>query len=844
MIPTLLLLAACDKAPDPVARTPLTITGGAPVAGMAEGVLDLPVGAPLGGFSSRCNYLGGSSKVDNRKTPYTVGFVPSVGVHTPARAQVLWLEAGDQALLLARFDAIYSSDALVDALEARLTQATGQDMEGKVVLATSHSHHAVANFTPQEGFYLGGDRYDEEIFQRLVGGIEALAVQAWESRQAAAIGIGLARDWDPLDQVYRDRRGENDTLGFFDDIPDGAYKDPNLWLLRVDTAAGDPLGFFFTFGMHGTTLSEDSPLQSTDSAGGIERGVEELFDQPLVIGHMQGGGGDASPAGTDEDMARLETIGEYGAQAVYDLWAATPTSTAPIVLESASRGISMDRDQISVTRPWGELVYSPLSEDEDYHPDDVVYDDEGHIISPIDEFNAPYGGVFCGYDDPLLSSGTIGSEVFPYDGCMDVELISGLIFGLFGLDVEEIILPLPHMTRAQTTGVRLDGVAMRTADGQEIVDTALLGFLPGETTALYAEQFRRRAQDELGYEHALPVGYAQDHEGYLLLPEDWLLGGYEPNITFWGPLGAEHVLEGLLQLADERLSDPLLEPADPLGLYPTTDYSYLDFPLGTVPPDTTPDAGTWASSAPAELYTPLRERGLEPVVAPPAQVRRVQDVVQVVWNGGDPMVDAPTVVLEREEGGAWAPVTTRSGREVSSDRTDILLTWHPDPLYPADAEQTHTWWAAWQAVSWGGDRAGLPVGSYRLRIQGERYTGGSTTWPWQSEPYELVTEAFEVVPAEVGLSLGEGTVTAWIEAPAWGWRLVDLAGSSRGGNPLVEPTLAWVLSDGSEVDSGLTATTSGGGSLFDLSGAEVPADAVEVLVTDAFGNAGRAAVGG
>ena len=842
MLLPLLLLAGCDKDPAPVERTPLALSSASPVAGMAEGVLDLPVGAPLGGFSSRCNYLGGSSKVDNRKTPYTVGFVPSVGVHTPARAQVLWLEVGDQALLMVRMDAIYSYDGLVDELEARVGAATGVDMEGKVVVATSHSHHAVANFTAQEAFFLGGDRYDEEIFQRMVGGIEALAIEAWQGRVDAAIGIGLARDWDPDDRVYRDRRDDNDELGFFADIPDGSYKDPNLWLLRVDTAAGEPMGFFFTFGMHGTTLSEDSPMQSTDSAGGIERGVEEMFDAPLVIGHMQGGGGDASPAGSDDDMARLETIGEYGAQAIYDLWQATPVSTDPIRLESVSRGISMERDQISVTRPYGELVYTPYVDDEEYHPDDLVYDDQGQLITPIDEFNALYGGVFCGYDDPLLSSGTIGSEVFPYDGCMDIGLISGLIFGIFGMDIEEIILPLPHMMRAQTTAALLEGVHMRTAEGEEVVDDALLSFFPGETTALYVEQFRRRALDELGQTHALPVGYAQDHEGYLLVPEDWLVGGYEPNITFWGPLGAEHIMEGNLQLVSERLGDGMIEPNDPLGEYPRT--TYPAWPLGAVPPDTTPDAGTWASAPPKELYTPLRELGLEPVVAPPAQVRRVQDAVQVVWNGGDPMVDSPYIVLEQDVGGTWTPVQTRSGRTVSSDRTDILMTWHPDPLYPVDAEQTHTWWAAWQAVPWGGDRAGLETGSYRLRISGERYVGGSSTWPWASEAYELTTEPFEVVPADVEVTLAHSSVSARIAAPAWGWRLVDLLGSSRGSNPLVSPTLSFELADGSEEPTTATASTSGGYSVFDLSGVEIPQDAVAIVVEDAWGNSGRVALSG
>ncbi|NOY27229.1 MAG: hypothetical protein GXP62_15275 [Oligoflexia bacterium] len=831
---SIILLAACTPETPSADRTPLTVQAGDPIAGMAQGVLDLPVGAPMGGFSSRTIYLGGSSKVDNRKSPYPVGFVPSAGVHTPARAQALWLEAGNEQLVLLRLDLIYSFDGFVDEIESRLTAATGIDMQGKVVVATAHTHQMVGDFTKQEGFFLGGDRYDEEIFQRIVGGLTDLALQAYDSRVDAAIGIGMAKDWDPDDKVYRDRRDENDNLDFFEDIPPGSYKDPNLWILRVDTAAGEPLGFFFTFGMHGTTLSEDNPLLSTDSVGGITRSVEETFDTPLVVAHLQGGGGDASPAGTDDGMARIETIGEYGAQAIHDLWEATPTSTQPIKLQSASRGISMERDQISVHRSYADLVYSPFDDDPDYHADDVVYDDQGQIISPIDEFNAQYGGVFCGYEDPLISSGTIGSDAFPYDGCMDVGLISSLIFGIFGLDIEQMELPLAHMMRANSTAARIDGIAIHTADGQDVDDTALIGFFPGETTSLYSEQFRRRAKAELGYDYALPVGYAQDHEGYLLIPEDWLMGGYEPNITFWGPLGAEHIMEGMLQMVDERLGDDLIEPADPLGLYPTTTYD--DWPLGVVPPDTTPQAGTWADTVPKDLYTPLQENGLQALTAPPAQLRRVQDAVQIVWHGGDPMVDSPKIVLEREsKDGTFQPVTTRSGREVSSDRTDIIMTWLPDPLYPAEAEQTHTWWAAWQAVSWGEDRAGLPTGTYRLRIEGERYLGTATTWPWDTEPYELTTDPFELLPAELDLTATDSTVSARILAPPWGWRLVDLAGNSKGSNPLVEPTLTWLLSDGTESTDESVATVLDGWSVFD---ATAPSDAISAVVTDAYGNSG------
>ena len=38
----------------------------------------------------------------------------------------------------------------------------------------------------------------------------------------------------------------------------------------------------------------------------------------------------------------------------------------------------------------------------------------------------------------------------------------------------------------------------------------------------------------LGATTVLPVGYAQDHYGYLLEEDDWLRGGYEPTVSAYG----------------------------------------------------------------------------------------------------------------------------------------------------------------------------------------------------------------------------------------------------------------------------------------------------------------------
>lgn len=827
----LLFLLACDTpAPESPPRGLAQIEPGAPVAGMADGLLDFPVGAPLGGYTGRCNCFGNAGEVDKRQSAYINNFNPSAGVQTRSAIQALWLENGQEDLVWTKIDAIYSYDGLVAELGERLTAATGHDVRGKVVVSANHTHHMPANYEAGLTWFLGGDRYNEEIFQRMVASIEAVALAAFEGRVPAALGLGIAKDWDPDDRVYRDRRPENDTLGFFDDIPDGPYKDPYLYILRVDTAAGDPMGMFFAHATHGTMLGGDNQLWSRDASAGLEVAVAEQFDRPLVIAHVQTGGGDSSPAGVDREWAALESIGEFGVDAVMALYESTPTSTAPIRLETVSHGISQAREDIRVTRGGTvDLYYAPVNPDG--NPDDIIYGPDGELLSPIDEINVSNGAAFCGDDNVLIPGTSVGSEVFPYNSCVDVTVISAVIASFFDVPDYAVELPLIESRRAQVSASRVGPLAIREADGSTSQDDVLFGFFPGEPTALYTEQFRRRAQAELGYDHAIPIGYAQDHEGYLLVPEDWLKGGYEPNINIWGPLQAEYLMEGVFDIAERWLATDAIEPQDPAGDFPISPFP--PEPLPNIAPDLTPLAGTPLDAVPEYLYVPLP--GLTIEVAPPAVVARGA-LVQFAWEGGDPGVDLPHVVIERLEGSAWVPVSNVAGRIVSEADHDILLVHTPDPLYPYTDPQSHAWWAVWQVVGHFHDRVGVPAGTYRFAVSGHSAVDGAETWPWPAEEYQLTSEPFEVVPATVQATWDGATLSAWIDAPAAGYRLIDLEGYSQGRNPVRGVTLTWTLADGSvQVDS---TEGSIGGQV--TSFALTPPDgAVAIDIVDAYGNAGR-----
>jgi hypothetical protein len=135
------------------------------------------------------------------------------------------------------------------------------------------------------------------------------------------------------------------------------------------------------------------------------------------------------------------------------------------------------------------------------------------------------------------------------------------------------------------------------------------------------------------------------------------------------------------------------------------------------------------------------------------------------------------------------------------------------------------------------DRAGLPVGTYRLHVVGNTYTGSSTTYPWDSTEYTVESAAFEVVPAAITVSASGDTVTASLVGPARGWRYIGHDGAYRGNNPLPtdQGSVRVVYGDGTEATVDLVGSHSDGVTLF--AGVSLEG-AVRVDVTDVYGNTG------
>jgi neutral ceramidase len=833
-LPLLLALTACDTEPDtePPVDYP-DLVAGRPKVGAAEGTLWLPMGTPLAGFSARCGCLGGFSRQDQRESAYAMSFVESTGVHVRPRIKAVWIENGDEHLVMTKADVIYSFDGMTAEVTRRLEELTGEDLQGKLTFSGNHNHSSYGGYSDHVGLYLGSDRFSPEIFDRMAAQLTAVAYEAYQNRRDAAIGVGWAKDWDPESRIYSDRRGDNNDLVVWPDMgPEQGGKDPYLNVIRMDDAtSGDAIAVIMAWGMHPYAFGEQNSLATADATAFAEDEVSESFDHPVVSMFLQTGGGDASIRGKedDSDYVQMESLGLLARDKILELYDQIPTSSDAITLETFSRRIPMGLDVVKVSRDGAVNWYYPPYQ-EDRVSDDVIYNDDGTIKTPLDEFNTQYGVAFCGSGDFDLPVGGMLTESDEYTSCMNVTLLSRLLLAFFRLSEEEISLPLEGMESVYTTATRLGPVPTRFPDGTTGTDDALFGFFPGEPVSMFTEQWRRRTLDELGYRSSILFGYSQDHEGYLLIAEDWLRGGYEPDINFWGPLGSEYIMEQVMDGVDTILATPDKEPPDQSW----EAHTYPERTWETKPPDLTPEAGTRLAAADVPAYFWIAE-GFELDLTIPAQLPRVAGQIQVAWKGGDPAVDETSVTLERQDaGGAWQVVTSPTGRPIDDDQVDFVVAWTPDPLFPAEALQTHYYWAAWQAVNHMGDRAALPEGRYRLHIAGHRAT--STSYPYETAPYELFSDEFEVIPAPVTIAR-EGT-GAWLSLRGHpnAFRLVDLDGQSRGDNPLRgELTVQWFLASGDQTTTVPEVAPSAGRTWLEFPAGE---EVNGFIVTDAFGNWG------
>lgn len=799
----------CAYAPlPPTANAGGVVSAGAIEVGLADLPLALPVGAALGGNTSRAAPIENQGWVDRREVYLSGSFTPSVGVETIPRVKALAIRAGDETVVLIRTDTIFADDTITHEVTERL----GPSMAGKVLWLASHTHTGPAQYSADTKFQVGGGPVRGSVRARLIDRMTEAASRALGAMVPARIGIATATGFDPLDRVSYDRRPENDALH-----PGESGKDDEVALIRVERADGTPLAVVPIFGVHSAILDDDVSVFSTDASGMYDRLLEERFDHEVLVMHLQGAAGDVLGASEghlayrgDEprwDFARNEENGRWAVDALYALFErAGEAMRDTIELEMVTRSVPMGPDWRTFTVRDGALEYAPW--DGARECDREIFSASGAILSPIDEFNAPTGAALCGdLANAMLDIARMPNtrDLPAYHSCAQIARATQILGILLDFEFERA--PLCVSTRTTLTAMRL---------GEYLFASA-----PGEPVVPWARGVRERSP--WGRERTFVLGYAQGHVGYVLGPEDWLAGGFEPSINSWGPLEGEYLGERLLELLALAATDAR-EDAAAGGTDRVVAPTFGD---GLTPaPDPAPQAGTVPDAVPDEVYV----RGfVRPTRGQPEPaIPRVTGVARFVWIGEDPLGGTPRPILEREVDGAFEPVRRRSGRVV--DDGDLILIWTPLPLRAQPAPRTHYWALEWQAVHWAGelaDRPSAPLGRYRFRVEGTGYT--------------VTSDPFEVVPAPLTVSArAEGDAIA-IDVgftPAEGWRLLRMSGLMNQLVPLDVGPLTIELHRGADVETIAGVALEAPGALRVTPASAAPVE--RVVVIDPHGNRGDA----
>lgn len=679
---------------------PAALPRGPLLAGAAVGHLTGPVGASMAGYGGRTvtNDSAWNEVLNGAAGFYGLGAVKAIA-----------LEVSGERLVLVKLPTMSSEHSLTEGTIDKLKELHGIDLTGRLLTGATHSHHNLARYwrLPAPLGFVGADAPDEEIIDRMTTAIAEVVADAVSDLGPAEWGVAWQDDWDPEGRVYRDRRGENDpTYG----------KDPRLSVLAVRRPDGAPMAAIANFGMHGTVFDADNELFTEDAPGGVELKFEEAFfaakGQPIFGMFIQSGGGDASPAGDDLDHpgpARIERIGHAAAPAIVALYDQIEWSA------EASLGVRSRRLDLS----YAAIGYERSPEFENAQ-------------------GAPYtwGGWQCTGDDALIDDANPATslEGQPKD-CMPL-----------GTLLESLGEALPNGEVHQTyvTVAALDDFFLVSLPGEPAA--SVIAYLRGELDARASE-----ARPVAG----MAFGYSQDHLLYLTHPDDWYQGGYESEMSLWGPLFAKWVVDRQMEMVDALLAGE--------------------------------GAPVFAEESPRlSVGEPFEPRALEASAAPPGLLTDAPptlargQTLRFGWSGGDPALGEPRVIVQVDRGQGFADVPSPSGwpgAALDNSRYHMITHYDPEPepngkLLPERAQQ---WYVDWQAP------ADLPAGTYRLVARGRWYDGAA------SADYEVASGEVAVgfgEDASLSATLTEGALELELTLPAppyvtvktWpteGFRLLD-----------------------------------------------------------------------
>jgi hypothetical protein len=220
-------------------------------AGAAVADITPPTGYPMWGYAARKG-------------------TPSTGVLDPLQARALVLEAGGTRIGIVGLDLGRApTRASMAVIRQRAKAEAGIE---HLFLVGSHTHHGPV--IEMDQWPTPGDSYVRRLEFRLV---EAMTVAAKELRPAR---LGVAAKAVPLNRNRHSKRADRPV-------------DPELLVLRLEDAKGQPIAHAVNFAAHATMADAKGLQFSADYPGVLCRQIEKETGVPCLF--LQGAAGDLSP---------------------------------------------------------------------------------------------------------------------------------------------------------------------------------------------------------------------------------------------------------------------------------------------------------------------------------------------------------------------------------------------------------------------------------------------------------------------------------------------------------------------------------------------------------------------
>lgn len=654
---------------------------------------------------------------DGRESPYSTKFPPSIGEQTRSALKAIVLKNSSEIVILLRMDLIYVADALLFAIEDKVSQKLGIDLHDKIIITATHTHSGYGDFWANWTLYLGHDMYVQEIFDRMVSQSVDVILSAYNSLKPAKIGFGFNPSFDDEGNIFSDRRSENNVLGpngeliwgnggvrIRNDIePRGSTKDNRLSLIRIDDKEGNPIAAIINFGLHGTVLGGLNLFISGDSVGHVEWAFQETFNHKVVAIFIHGATGDVSPRGDGNefrDFQRLEKLGKFASYKIRNLFDSIATFSE-VDMEIVSRQVPLDRKSISIVRDGKKLSYGEIVRATEF---------DGDYFFTYEEFNHPYGAVECGAtcdSDPSTIKGE--GQDNAYLSCLDVEKGGKVVPLSFKLPPQK---PPLEVLSTRITAIRINEYLILT--------------LPGEPISILSDMLRKLVPSPFSFEKTIVFGYAQDHEGYLHTRFDWLQGGGAEVVNFWGPLFGEYIMDQSLELAKILTT---LEKEDVGGIKRPVYNNFPSWKMQPFKPEKTSQSG--------KIFKDYQ-------VSSDGKIKKLErfEIAKLTWLGGDPIIDSPKVTLQYKKNGVFEDVLLQSGRKLTDAGPEMILRYNPYPIKKINRNETqHRFTIDWETTK------ETEPGIYRFKISGTYYDGIDTTFPYQGKDYTIFSTPFEVIPS-------------------------------------------------------------------------------------------------